>query len=360
MAHRESVLEGLVTMFWQGKRVFLTGHTGFKGAWLSLWLAYLGADVTGYALKPPTSPSLYDLAGLDQRIHSHIADIRDLEALNRAMAESQPEIAVHMAAQSLVRPSYTDPVYTYETNIMGTVHFLEVVRRTPGIRAALVVTSDKCYQNDGEIHTEGDPMGGRDPYASSKGCAELITAAYRDSYFSAYEDRAVVAAARAGNVIGGGDWAADRLLPDCIRALENGTPIPVRNPRAIRPWQHVLDCLQGYLLLIEKLYHDGPAYAGAYNFGPGEGEAHTVEWVAGRVCAAWGRDASYTVDREENAPPEAPVLRLDSTKSRRELGWEPKLPAARAIDWTMDWYKRYKTAAPAALCEEQIRAYMEE
>ena len=361
MAHRETLLEGLVTMFWQGRRVFLTGHTGFKGAWLSLWLNLLGADVTGYALKPPTSPNLYDLAGVGDTVHSHIADIRDPEALERAMAGSRAEIAVHMAAQSLVRPSYIDPVTTYETNIMGTVHFLEAVRRSPGIRSALIVTSDKCYQNDGENHTEGDPMGGRDPYASSKGCAELITAAYRDSYFSAHGNNGIaVAAARAGNVIGGGDWGADRLLPDCIRALENGRPIPVRNPNAIRPWQHVLDCLRGYLLLLENLYREGPACGGAYNFGPGEGEAHSAEWVAQRVCAAWGQGASCAVNREKNAPAEAPVLRLNSAKSRRELGWAPRLSAAQAIDWTVEWYKRYRHISPAALCEEQIRAYREE
>lgn len=346
-----------MTMFWQGKRVFLTGHTGFKGAWLSQWLTYLGADVTGYALAPPTSPSLYALTEIDQRIHSHIADIRDLEALSRAMAGSRAEIAVHMAAQSLVRPSFADPVDTYETNIMGTVHFLEAVRRAPGVRAALVVTSDKCYQNDGEIHTELDPMGGRDPYSSSKGCAELITAAYRDSFFG--HGGIAVATARAGNVIGGGDWGTDRLIPDCIRALTMGEPVPVRNPHAVRPWQHVLDCLMGYLLLIEKLYTDGPACGGAYNFGPDAGEEHNAQWVAERVCAAWGRDASYTVAPEENAPPEAPVLRLNSTKARRELGWEPGLSAAQAIDWTVDWYRRYGRISPADLCEEQIRGYME-
>jgi len=344
-----------VSMFWRGKRVFLTGHTGFKGAWLSLWLTYLGAEVTGYALAPPTSPSLYDLTRLDQRIHSHIADIRDLDALTRAMAVSGPDIAVHMAAQSLVRPSYTDPVSTYETNIMGTVHFLEGVRRTPGIQAALVVTSDKCYQNDGEIHTEADPMGGRDPYSSSKGCAELITAAYRDSFF----DGIPVATARAGNVIGGGDWGADRLLPDCIRALEKGEPIALRNPDSVRPWQHVLDCLGGYLLLMKRLYENGPACAGAYNFGPG-GEPHTAQWMAQCVCAAWGQGATCMVYGAEDAPPEAPALRLDSGKARRELHWKPVLSVEQAVDWTVDWYRRYKTADPAMLCEEQIRAYMEE
>lgn len=346
-------------MFWQGKRVFLTGHTGFKGAWLSLWLTYLGAEVTGYALTPPTSPSLFELARLDQRVRSHMADIRDPDALSRAMVGSGAEIAVHMAAQSLVRLSYADPVSTYGTNVMGTVHFLEAVRRAP-IRSALVVTSDKCYRNDGEVHTERDPMGGRDPYASSKGCAELVTAAYRDSFFSEYAAHgAAVATARAGNVIGGGDWAADRLVPDCVRALEKGEPIAVRNPEAIRPWQHVLDCLFGYLLLMEKLYEEGPACGGAFNFGPGGGDAHTAQWVAERVCAAWGRGVSCTIVPEENAPPEAPVLRLDSDKAGGELGWKSRLSAGEAVDWTVDWYKRYKTADPAALCEEQIRAYME-
>lgn len=351
-----------MTMFWQGKRVFLTGHTGFKGAWLSLWLSHLGAEVTGYALAPPTSPSLYDLTCIDQKIRSHTADIRDLNALTQAMADSRAKIAIHMAAQSLVRPSCAAPVSTYETNIMGTVHFLEAVRRTPGIRSVLIVTSDKCYQNDGEIHTESDAMGGRDPYSSSKGCAELVTAAYRDSFFppTSYETHGVaLAAARAGNVIGGGDWADDRLLPDCVRALKKGEAIVVRNPDSLRPWQHVLDCLHGYLLLMQKLYQDGPAYGGAYNFGPHTEAEHTAGWIAGRVCAAWGQGASYTVDREENAPIEAPVLRLDSTKARRKLGWEPRLSTEQAIDWTVAWYKRYRDFDPADLCEEQIRAYTE-
>ena len=362
MAVRERLLEGLVNMFWQGKRVFLTGHTGFKGAWLTLWLTTLGAEVTGYALAPPTSPSLYDLTGAEKKINSHTADIRDLDTLTGAMAECRPDIAVHMAAQSLVRPSYADPVATYETNIMGTVYFLESVRRTPGIRAALVITSDKCYRNDGEVHTEDDPMGGRDPYSSSKGCGELVTAAYRDSFFpsGAYDSHGVaLASARAGNVIGGGDWGADRLLPDCVRALEKGEPILVRNPQAIRPWQHVLDCLHGYLLLMEKLYEKGPAYGGAFNFGPNTGDEHSALWVTERVCAAWGTGASHRVDTRENAPPEAPVLRLDSSLARRVLGWESRLCAEEAVRWTVDWYRKYRQVSPASLCEDQIGAYRE-
>lgn len=348
-------------MFWQGKRVFLTGHTGFKGAWLSLWLHMMGAEVTGYALAPPTTPSLYDLTRTGERIHSHIANVRDFKALTGAMRRARPDIAIHMAAQSLVLPSYEDPVHTYGTNVMGTVHFLEAVRLTPGVRAVLAVTSDKCYQNTGETHIESDPMGGYSPYASSKGCAELTAAAYRESFFhpGQYGRHGVaLATARAGNVIGGGDWAVDRLLPDCARALEKGEPIPLRHPDAARPWQHVLDCLYGYLSLLEKLYQEGPAYAQAFNFGPED--THTAVWVAERVCSAWGQGASYEIHAEADAPHEDTVLRLDSTKAREMLSWQPRLSMEEAVAWTVDWYRRYREISPVSLCEGQIRAYMDQ
>ena len=329
--------------FWRGKRVFMTGHTGFKGGWLSLWLQYLGADLTGYALKPPTTPSLFEEAAVGDRMHSIIGDIRDPEALARAMNEAQPEIIIHMAAQALVRTSYQAPVETYSTNVMGTVNLLEAVRRTGGVRAVVNVTSDKCYENREWLwgYRENEAMGGYDPYSSSKGCAELVTTAYRNSYFNPArhaEHGVAIASARAGNVIGGGDWAADRLIPDILRAIEAGEPVKIRNPHAIRPWQHVLEPLSGYLLLAQRLAEAGPDYAEGWNFGPSDEDAKPVQWIVERLTASWGRGASWQLDLQPQ-PHEAHYLRLDCTKARSRLGWKPRWGLSETLAYIVDWHK---------------------
>ncbi len=332
--------------FWQKKRVFLTGHTGFKGAWLSLWLADMGASVTGYALQPPTRPNLYELAGLERTLHSLHGDVRDRQNLIDAMRKADPEIVIHLAAQSLVLESYREPAGTYDTNIMGTVNLLEAVRQCDSVRAVVNVTSDKCYENHEWDwgYRENDRLGGNDPYSSSKACAELVTAAYRQSFFNAADfekHRVAVATARAGNVIGGGDWAADRLLADCIRSLANAEPIIVRNPRGIRPWQHVLEPLGGYLLLAEKLYEAGSPYAESWNFGPAEDGTKTVEWVVRTFCKLWGPEARFEIMQNGQQPHEALSLKLDCAKTRRRLGWNCcwalEKALAEVVEWTRAW-----------------------
>ena len=332
--------------FWKGKRVFLTGHTGFKGAWLTIWLDSLGAKVTGYALKPPTRPSLFDLCGLDKRIKFNIADVRDGARLKKALLAARPEIVIHMAAQPLVRESYRRPAETYETNVMGVVNMLEAVRAAAGVKAVVNVTTDKCYENKEHAlaFREDEPMGGYDPYSSSKACSELVTSAYRNSFFNPQDFKkhgVAVASARAGNVIGGGDWAADRLIPDIIRAALRGEKVLIRSPRAIRPWQHVLEPLSGYLLLAEKLYKHGAKYAGAWNFGPDAGDARDVEWIAKRMFAAWPEAPGYVIDKGPHSH-EAHYLRLDSAKARRELGWKPRWHIGTAIDKIMEWTRAYQ------------------
>ena len=336
---------GFDRQFWRGKRVFLTGHTGFKGSWLSLWLASMGAEVTGYALEPPTRPSLFALCAVDAMVKSILSDIRDGERLTAALVNARPEVVFHLAAQPLVRESYRDPVNTYSTNVMGTVNLFEAVRRCGGVRAVVNVTTDKCYENREWIwgYRENEPLGGYDPYSSSKACSELVTAAYRNSFFppDAHHDHGVaVASARAGNVIGGGDFATDRLLPDCVRAVLGGEKIVLRNPGAVRPWQHVLDPLAGYLLLAQRLVEDGPRFAEAWNFGPEESDARTVEWVVRRFCKEWGEGASYVVDQGDH-PHEAGLLRLDCSKARQRLGWTPLCSVYKAlamvVEWTRSW-----------------------
>ena len=348
--------------FWRGRRVFLTGHTGFKGSWLSLWLADLGAEVTGFALAPPTRPSLFELARVDGLVRSIEGDIRDLEGLTGALLAARPEVVIHMAAQSLVRASYQEPVATYATNVMGTVNILEAVRQVAETRALLCVTSDKCYENrETDIaYREGDPMGGHDPYSSSKGCAELVTAAYRRSFFipARTDGRCVgVATARAGNVIGGGDWAKDRLIPDLIRGFSVGARPAIRFPGSIRPWQHVLEPLGGYLLLAQRLWRGDDAAADAWNFGPEEADAREVGWIADRLAQLWGEGAAWVRVGEEQ-PHEAACLKLDWSKARAVLGWRPAWTLEGSLARIAAWHRRFAAGEDArALTLEQIREY---
>ena len=331
--------------FWNGKRVFVTGHTGFKGAWLSIWLHSLGAEVTGYALPPPTDPSLYDLCRVDRLVNSVIADVRDAGRLAAAVAAARPEIVFHLAAQPIVREAYRNPVETYSTNVLGTVHLLEAVRSCKSVRAVVNVTSDKCYENREWVwgYRESEPLGGYDPYSSSKACSELVTAAYRASFFNPADpsgQKAGIASARAGNVIGGGDFAPDRLLPDCVRAVLNGEPIRLRNPEATRPWQHVLEPLSGYLLLARSLHGEERTFAGAWNFGPEDADVRPVSWVVDRFCRLWGCGASRA--RDEGAHPhEARFLKLDCSKAKGELRWYPRWGIEKALEMMVEWTKAF-------------------
>ena len=345
MGQRKGSLENMVidTSFWAGKVVFLTGHTGFKGGWLSLWLQALGAKVTGYSLPPPTNPSLFEVARVADGMTSIEGDIRDLARLAAVMAECQPEIVIHMAAQPLVRYSYQNPVETYSTNVMGTVNLLEAVRQVNSVKVVINITSDKCYDNREWIwgYRENEPMGGYDPYSSSKGCAELVAAAYRNSYFNPKEfDRHGVALAsvRAGNVIGGGDWAEDRLIPDIMRAIIQRKPVLIRNPHAIRPWQHVLEPLSGYLLLAQKLWEDGAAYGEGWNFGPNDEDAKQVLWIVECLTRIWGEGASWALDGGDH-PHEAHYLKLDCSKAKARLGWHPKWELAQTVEKIVEWHK---------------------
>jgi CDP-glucose 4,6-dehydratase len=348
--------------FWRGKRVFITGHTGFKGAWLALWLADQGAEVTGFALAPPTKPNLFDAARVGKRIIHLVGDITQPSALTAALSRAKPEIVLHLAAQSLVRLSYDEPVSTYATNIMGTVNLLEAVRRSPGVRAVVCVTSDKCYENreTGQAYREDDPMGGYDPYSSSKGCAELVVSAYRRSFFhpdKLAEHGVAVASVRAGNVIGGGDWAKDRLVPDLMRGFASGQRPLIRFPTAVRPWQHVLEPLGGYLLLAEKLYGGDPQWAEGWNFGPAESDAKPVRWVADRLAQIWGEGAGWD-ETGEPQPHEAGHLSLDCSKARARLGWTPAWDLAEGLSQTVAWYKGFTRGDDVAdLTLGQIRAH---
>jgi CDP-glucose 4,6-dehydratase len=332
--------------FWSGKRVFLTGHTGFKGSWLSLWLQSLGAEVIGFALKPPSYPNLFEVASVEKGMRSIIGDIRDLDALKKAMKESNPDILIHMAAQPLVRYSYSNPVETYATNVMGTVHVFEAARETQNIRVILNITSDKCYDNK-EIdrgYREDEPMGGFDPYSNSKGCAELVSLAYRNSFFNVnkYQEHGVaLATARAGNVIGGGDWAEDRLIPDFMRSMEKKEKLIIRNPHAIRPWQHVLDPLHGYLMLCQKLYEEGPLFSESFNFGPEEKDAKDVEWIVNCIVKAWGEGPAYEVSTNAASLHEAHFLKLDCTKANKKLGWQAKWDIYQTLEKICAWQKAY-------------------
>lgn len=352
----------MVANFWEGKRVLLTGHTGFKGGWLSLWLQSLGANVTGYALHPPTQPSLYEVARVGDGMCSHIADIRDLDRLAAVMRETRPEIVIHMAAQALVRHSYVNPVETYATNVMGTVNLLEAVRQVGGVRVVVNVTSDKCYENREWIwgYRENDPMGGYDPYSSSKGCAELVASAYRNSFFNpeAFETHGVaLASVRAGNVIGGGDWAEDRLIPDFMRAIMAGRPVVIRSPHAIRPWQHVLEPLSGYLLLAQHLWTDGAAFAEGWNFGPVDEDAKPVEWIVEQLTGLWGEGAAWELDSSPQ-PHEAHYLKLDISKARMRMGWRPRWHLLHTLERIVEWQRAWQRGKDMrALCLRQIQGY---
>jgi CDP-glucose 4,6-dehydratase len=326
--------------FWAGKRVFLTGHTGFKGSWMALWLQRMGAELTGFALAPPTEPALFDVARVAAGMTSIIGDIRDREVLEQALVAARPDIVIHMAAQPLVRASYDDPVGTYATNVMGTVHLLEAVRKAPSVRAACIVTTDKCYENREWVwgYREDEAMGGYDPYSNSKGCSELVTSAYRRSFFG--EGRTAVATGRAGNVIGGGDWAIDRLVPDILRSVTDGTPVSIRNPLAIRPWQHVLEPVSGYLVLCQALWNDPAAAAEAWNFGPRDDDARPVQWIVEHMCALWGDNASWACD-DSIQPHEARYLKLDISKARAGLGWAPRWDLGQALDSIVAWHRAW-------------------
>ena len=344
--------------FWRGRRVLVTGHTGFKGGWLAVWLLDMGAIVTGLALPPSTTPSLFALCGLERRLGSTMGDIRDYEDVREIFARRRPEIVFHLAAQPLVRRSYREPLETFGTNVMGTAHVLEAARHTPSVRAVVVVTSDKCYENREMLwdYRESDPLGGRDPYSASKGCAELVTAAYGGSFFS--ELPGALATVRAGNVIGGGDWSEDRLIPDTIRALRRGTALALRNPGSVRPWQHVLEPLAGYLALAERLHEQGTIWSGAWNFGPRDEDAREARVVADLVIRHWG-SGSWRQVESPDAPHESRQLRLDCSKARALLGWRPILTLEEAISLTVDWYRgaECEDADAFALTRTQIREF---
>ncbi|MTJ06718.1 MULTISPECIES: CDP-glucose 4,6-dehydratase [unclassified Anabaena] len=350
--------------FWHQKKVFVTGHTGFKGGWLSMWLQMLGAQVCGYSLNPPTSPNLFELAHIADGMTSVIADVRELDNLQEVMQTFQPDIVIHLAAQPLVRESYQNPVDTYAVNVMGTVNVLEAVRSVSSVRAVVSVTSDKCYENREWIwgYRETDPMGGHDPYSSSKGCAELVTTAYRQSFFNAADyaqHKVAIASVRAGNVIGGGDWAKDRLIPDILRAWLAGEEVVIRNPQAVRPWQHVLEPLHGYLMLAEKLFTQGCTYNGGWNFGPSESGVKTVAWILEELQQLWGNDANWIQDRRFQ-PHEANLLTLDCSKARNQLDWEARLDLKTALAWIVDWHKTWQQGDDMKQkTQEQIQEFMQ-
>jgi len=346
-------------LFWGGKRVFLTGHTGFKGSWLSLWLQQLGADLTGFALEPPTSPSLFELANVAEGMESIEGDIRDLDQLKAALQGAHPEIVIHMAAQPLVRDSYQYPVDTFASNVMGTVHLFEAIRATPCVRAVVNITTDKCYENKEWVwgYREEEPMGGHDPYSASKACAELVSSAYRASFFQPDGHKVAMATARAGNVIGGGDWAKDRLMTDVIDAFSQGKPVLIRNPNAIRPWQHVLEPLRGYLMLAEKLFDSGSTYAQAWNFGPNDEDARPVSWIVERLAQCWGTNAQYQLQPGDH-PHEANYLKLDISKAKAMLGWSPSMNLEQALLHTAEWAQQVANGVDAqAMTIGQIQSY---
>ena len=346
--------------FWNNKRVLLTGHTGFKGSWLSLWLQAMGAELRGVSLEPPTTPALFNVANVAEGMDHQIADIRDLKKIKSLVTEFKPEILIHMAAQPLVRLSYQQPVETYATNVMGTVKVLEAARHSGSVRAIVNITTDKCYENKEWVwgYREDEPMGGHDPYSNSKGCAELVSSAYRKSFLN--PAGIAMATARAGNVIGGGDWALDRLVPDVLRALEQQHPALIRNPHATRPWQHVLEPLSGYLLLAEYLYSNGQAYAEGWNFGPHEDDAKPVQWIVEQLCQAWGGNATWALQPGEH-PHEANYLKLDISKAKQNLHWHPRWPLQTALHHITTWHQAWLANENMRnYCLQQISQYQSE
>jgi len=359
-ASAASTVEDELSAAFRGRRVLVTGHTGFKGGWLALWLKRLGAEVVGIALPPPEGPSFYELVGVGEFVDDRIGDIRSEAEFARSLGDADADLVIHMAAQSLVRPSYESPVDTYLTNVVGTAVVLDAARKMPSLRAAIVVTSDKCYENREWIwgYRESDPMGGHDPYSASKGCAELVTSSYRRSFFSDPEGPQL-ASVRAGNVFGGGDWATDRLVPDIMKAMIAGAPVNIRNPASIRPWQHVLEPLAGYLLLAARLLSDGAPWAEGWNFGPDPGGVVDVGTLAEKARRAWGEGASELLLGNSKGPKEANILRLDSTKAQTLLGWSPLLTIDEAVRMTVGWYRTYAEGREdmRAFSERQIETY---
>jgi len=351
--------------FWINKKVLVTGHTGFKGSWLSLWLQNLGAEVSGIALSPSSTPNLFETASVGREMKSTIGDIRDLNFVIHSLQEFQPEIVFHLAAQSLVRPSYEFPVETYATNVMGTVHLLEAIRQTSSVKSVVCVTSDKCYENKEWVwgYRENDPMGGHDPYSNSKGCSELVVSGYRSSFFNSNKyghDAVGVATGRAGNVIGGGDWSTDRLLPDIISAYQKSIPVLIRNPNSVRPWQHVLEPLGGYLKLAEALYFKREDFSGAWNFGPNDDGAKSVEWILQKINTLLGKkDFSWEIQKGDH-PHEANYLKLDISKAIDELNWKPKLELIDALRMTLEWVNAQEKGSDMRdFCLDQIKYYEE-
>lgn len=348
---------GLKSDFWEGRRVLLTGHTGFKGSWLLLLLDAMGAKVTGLSLAPETAPAMFHQIGGEKLCDHHVADIRDQAAVGRIVADAQPEVLMHLAAQPLVRRSYADPVESFATNVLGTTHVLDAARKVSGLKAIVSVTTDKCYENVGQVegYVESDRLGGHDPYSNSKACAELVSQCFRDSFFAAAG--VGVATARAGNVIGGGDYSADRLVPDAARAFTADRVLEIRHPDAVRPWQHVIEPLSGYCLLAERLATDPVRYAGGWNFGPPAGDMAPVSRVVDLLASHWGRQSGY-VRQPGDHPHEAAMLTLDSGKANRELGWAPRLSLEQATGWSAEWYRAVEAGVDAAvLSRMQIRQY---
>jgi CDP-glucose 4,6-dehydratase len=345
--------------FWKGKKVYLTGHTGFKGTWMSLWLQDMGAIVKGYSLDVNTKPALFIEANVAEKMESEIGDIRNLELLTDSKVSFGPDILIHMAAQPLVRLSYQEPVDTYTTNVIGTVNVLEAARKCSDLKAIVSVTTDKCYENKEWDwgYRESEPMGGYDPYSSSKGCAELVTSAYRRSFFSS-DDTASLASARAGNVIGGGDWAEDRLIPDILRAFEKSEPVVIRNPLSTRPWQHVLEPLSGYLVLAQELFLNGDEFAEGWNFGPKDEDCNPVSWIQDKMVESWGGNASWSLDKENN-PHEAGFLKLDCSKAASRLKWKPKWNLQLTLKSIVDWHQIYSNGGDIKKqCLKELNTYI--